>query len=165
MGEKPSLSDAAALLSLFIHKLMADRFPLEYISTSAKETRRIGRELAQRLRPGDCVMLIGELGAGKTTLLQGIAEGLGVKESVLSPSFILVREYKGRIPLYHFDAYRVRNPQELLEIGLDDYVLSEGIVAIEWGDKVKKLLPGCVEIKIEIVAEGHRKITVKSLKV
>jgi len=132
----------------------------EYISTSAEETKRLGRELAQELKPGDCLVLIGELGAGKTTLVQGIAEGLDVKESVISPSFVLVREYKGRIPLYHVDAYRIRSPQELLEIGLDDYVLSEGIVAIEWGDKVKKILPGCIEIKIEIVAECQRIIKI-----
>ncbi len=140
--------------------LNKEAFEREYISTSAEETRRIGRELVQRLRPGDCLALIGELGAGKTTLVQGIAEGLAIKESVISPSFVLVREYQGRIPLYHFDAYRVRSPQELLEIGLDDYVLSEGIVAIEWGDKVKKFLPSCIEIKIEIVAEGHRRIKI-----
>lgn len=110
-------------------------------------------------------MLIGELGAGKTTLLQGIAKGLGIRESVISPSFILVREYLGRIPFYHFDAYRIRGPHELIEIGLEEYILSEGIVAIEWGEKVKNLLPGFVEITIEIVAEGHRKITVKGQKV
>lgn len=133
---------------------------LECVSKSAEETRRIGQELAQRLKPGDCVVLIGELGAGKTTLVQGIAEGLGIKESVTSPSFILVREYKGRIPLYHVDAYRVRSPEELLEIGLDEYVLSEGIVAIEWGEKVKDILPGCVEIKIEITSEGQRRIRI-----
>lgn len=138
--------------------LNKEAFEREYISKSAEETRRIGQELAQRLKPGDCLVLIGELGAGKTTLVQGIAKGLGLKESVISPSFVLVREYKGRLPLYHVDAYRVRRPQELLEIGLDDYVLSEGIVAIEWGDKVRNILPGCIEITIEIVAEGQRRI-------
>lgn len=137
----------------------------EYISKSAEETRQIGYELAQQLRPGDCLALIGELGSGKTTLVQGIASGLDIKESVISPSFILVREYKGRMPLYHIDAYRVRSPEELLEVGLDEYVLSEGIVAIEWGDKVKEFLPGCIEVQIEIVSEGQRKITVKSQKV
>jgi len=139
----------------------------ELITNSPQETKDFGRKLAQSLKPGDCLALIGELGAGKTTLIKGIAEGLGIKEEIVSPSFILVREYKykgkGKVPLslYHIDAYRIRDPKELSEIGIEEYLLSEGIVAIEWGEKVKRILPpGCIEIHMEILAEERRKITV-----
>ena len=108
--------------------------------------------------------LIGELGAGKTTLIKGLARGLGISEDeVLSPTFILIREYRtGRLPLYHVDAYRISRPEELQEIGLEEYLLSdEGITVIEWADRVRKIIPpGCTWVKIEITSPDGRRISI-----
>ncbi|MBI3659527.1 tRNA (adenosine(37)-N6)-threonylcarbamoyltransferase complex ATPase subunit type 1 TsaE [Candidatus Acetothermia bacterium] len=134
----------------------------ELLSQNADETRRIGRELAQELKPGDCLVLVGNLGAGKTTLVQGLAAGLGILESVVSPTFTLMREYQGRLPLYHVDAYRIKHLDELREIGLEDTMLAEGIVAIEWGEKAQELLPsGCIEISIDLLSDQYRKIRIR----
>jgi tRNA threonylcarbamoyladenosine biosynthesis protein TsaE len=129
------------------------------ISTSPEETMRIGEEIAQKLKPGDCILLEGELGAGKTTFIKGVARGLGVKEEITSPSFILIREYEGRsgIPFYHVDAYRTSKVEEFEEVGLEEY-LDRGIVAVEWGDKIRELLPNHIRVVIEIVDEGKRRI-------
>jgi tRNA threonylcarbamoyladenosine biosynthesis protein TsaE len=133
----------------------------EFISASAEETRRIGVQIASELKPGDCLLLVGELGAGKTTLVQGLAQGLGIRERVRSPTFILMHEYHGRIPLYHFDAYRIKNLDELREIGFEDAVRSEGVTVIEWGEKTEQLLPGgCWRIFIELLPDQRRRIRV-----
>ncbi len=134
----------------------------EFISTSAEETRRLAAQLAAELKPGNCVLLIGELGVGKTTFVQGLAQGLGITEIVRSPTFILMREYHGRIPLYHFDAYRIKNLDELREIGFEDTVRAEGITVIEWGEKTEKLLPqGCWRVYIELLPDQRRRICVE----
>jgi len=134
----------------------------ELVSQNADETRRIGRELASELKPGDCIVLVGNLGAGKTTFVQGLAEGLGILASVVSPTFTLMREYQGRLPLYHVDAYRIKHLDELREIGLEDTMLAEGIVAIEWGEKASGLLPkGYTEIAIELLPDQRRKIRIR----
>jgi len=139
----------------------------EFISRSPQETMEFGERLARQLRPGDCLALVGELGAGKTTLVKGIARGLGIPEDeVLSPTFILVREYRaGRLPLFHIDAYRIAKPEELREIGLEEYLLSEeGISVIEWADRVREIIPaGCIEIKLEIISEKERRIAIRGL--
>lgn len=134
----------------------------ELLSTSADETRRLGTQIATELAPGDCVVIIGELGAGKTTFVQGLAQGLGITETVRSPTFILMREYLGRIPLYHFDAYRIKNLEELREIGFEDTVRAQGITVIEWGEKTEGLLPqGCWRIQIELVPDQTRRIRIE----
>jgi tRNA threonylcarbamoyladenosine biosynthesis protein TsaE len=134
----------------------------EFISASAEETRRIGAQIASELQPGDCLLLIGELGAGKTTLVQGLAQGLGVTETVRSPTFVLMHEYHGRVSLYHFDAYRIKNLEELREIGFEDTVRSEGVTVIEWGEKTEQLLPrGCWRIFIELLPDQRRRIRVE----
>jgi tRNA threonylcarbamoyladenosine biosynthesis protein TsaE len=133
----------------------------EFISQNAMETRQLGQALAPELKSGDCLILIGALGAGKTTFVQGLAEGLGISESVVSPTFTLMREYQGRLRLYHVDAYRINNLDELREIGLEDTMLAEGIVAIEWGEKASELLPrGSLEIQIELLPNQERKIRI-----
>jgi len=136
----------------------------EFISRSPEETITLGEQMAQELRPGDCLALVGELGAGKTTLIKGIARGLGIpEEEVLSPTFVLIREYRsGRLPLFHVDAYRIAKPEEFQEIGLEEYLLSEeGITVIEWADRVSSIIPpGCLEVRLEIEAEQERKITI-----
>lgn len=109
---------------------------------SEEETRALGRELAEGLKAGDIVALIGDLGTGKTALTRYIAEALGVKEPVTSPTFTIVREHKdGRLPLYHFDVYRVYDPDELYEIGFEEYLFGGGVCIIEWADLIEDLLP------------------------
>lgn len=134
----------------------------EFISPSAEETRRIGIQIAAELKPGDCLVLVGELGVGKTTLVQGLAQGLGVSAIVRSPTFVLMHEYHGKIPLYHFDAYRIKNLDELREIGFEDTVRSEGITVIEWGEKAAQLLPaGCWRVSIEFLPDRKRRIYIE----
>ncbi|MBQ6582397.1 MAG: tRNA (adenosine(37)-N6)-threonylcarbamoyltransferase complex ATPase subunit type 1 TsaE [Mogibacterium sp.] len=109
---------------------------------SELETRILGLELSSCAEPGDVIALIGDLGTGKTTLTQYIAEGLGIREQVISPTFTLVREYhSGRLPLYHFDAYRLSCGEDLYEIGGDEYLYGEGICVVEWADLVLDALP------------------------
>jgi tRNA threonylcarbamoyladenosine biosynthesis protein TsaE len=138
----------------------------EFISTSADETRHLAARLGGQLTSGDCVLLIGELGAGKTTFVQGLAQGLGITETVRSPTFILMREYHGRITLYHFDAYRIKNLDELREIGFEDTVRAQGITVIEWGERAKGLLPeGCWYIEIELLPDQTRRICIERPKI
>ena len=110
-------------------------------SGSAEETRRFGEWLSQFLEPRDVVGLAGELGAGKTMLVQGIGRGLGVEEQVKSPSFTIVNEYTGTIPLYHVDLYRISS-DDFFKLGLEEYLYGDGVVAIEWADKIQEALPG-----------------------
>jgi len=101
-----------------------------------------GREIAERLKSGDCMVLIGGLGAGKTHLTKGIVAGLGSEEDVTSPTFSLVQEYvKGRLPVFHFDFYRMESPEEVLAIGWDEYLDADGVVIVEWGNKFPELIP------------------------
>lgn len=120
---------------------------------SPAETLTLGREIAANLQPGSVLALVGDLGAGKTCLVQGILTGLGATEPVASPTFTIVHEYlTGRIPVYHFDLYRLRHPAELLDLGWDDYLDRPGIVIVEWADKFPDLLPPgavCWEIRHE----------------
>ena len=113
------------------------------ISNSVAETFQFGRSLAGRLRGGEVIALCGDLGAGKTHLAKGLAEGLGCDpDEVTSPTFTLVHEYQGgRLPIFHFDFYRLESDDEALALGLDDYCAMGGIVLIEWGDKYPELLP------------------------
>jgi tRNA threonylcarbamoyladenosine biosynthesis protein TsaE len=119
------------------------------ISRSPEETRALGRALAQRLAAGDLVCLFGELGAGKTTLMQGLAEGLGSPEPATSPSFTLIHEHGGRVRLYHLDLYRLR-PQDLAEAGIEEALGADGVVAVEWAERLpEELRAGALEIQIE----------------
>lgn len=106
------------------------------------ETRGLGQDLASRLVPGQVVALIGDLGTGKTTLTKYIAEGLGINETITSPTFNIVKEYRsGRLPLFHFDVYRITDPDEMFEIGADEYFFGSGVCVIEWADQIKEILP------------------------
>ncbi|MBA7654947.1 tRNA threonylcarbamoyladenosine biosynthesis protein TsaE [subsurface metagenome] len=128
---------------------------------SAKETIRLGKKIGKLLRPGDVVALIGKLGSGKTTLTQGLAKGLGVKKKnyVTSPSFTLIKEHKGRMPLYHIDLYRIDNLKEVYDLGYEEYFYGEGVTIIEWAKKVRRLLPEEVLIiNLEIIDENRRRI-------
>ena len=112
------------------------------ISASADETIALGRTIAATLRRGDVLALCGELGAGKTHFVKGLAAGLGTPSSVTSPTFTLIHEYPGgRLPLYHFDFYRLDDADAALRIGLDEYLFGEGVCVIEWAEKFPALLP------------------------
>ena len=129
---------------------------------SAAETRALGEELSASLKPGDVVVLRGELGAGKSELTRGIAKGLGVTENVTSPSFTILNVYEsGRCPLYHFDWYRLESEDELYELGMEEYLGGDGIAVVEWAERCPDAVPeGATEIRIEIEGEEKRAITV-----
>ncbi len=114
---------------------------LELETRSANETQALGAALGRLLWPGTVVCLEGDLGAGKTCLTQGIGHGLGGAEPVISPTFTLIREYHGRLPLFHVDCYRLRDVDDAWALGLDDYLYGDGVTVIEWADRVSPLLP------------------------
>ena len=129
---------------------------------SAAETRALGEELSASLKPGDVVVLRGELGAGKSELTRGIAKGLGVTERVTSPSFTILNVYEsGRCPLYHFDWYRLESAEELYELGMDEYLGGDGIAVVEWAERCPDAVPdGATEIRIEVEGDEKRAISV-----
>jgi tRNA threonylcarbamoyladenosine biosynthesis protein TsaE len=145
---------------------------------SREETIRFGEQLAATLNAGDIVALTGELGSGKTTLVKGIAKGLGVKNHryVNSPSFVIIKEYQGRVPLYHFDVFRLQtapcsrhlnvgclSPMDALSF--EEYFYKDGICVVEWADRIRKLLPKKhIEVKIKMVKENIREIKIRSNK-
>lgn len=136
---------------------------LTFKSTSVDETIGFGRKLGMLLSPGDTIALVGELGAGKTTLVKGIVQGLGVTDRrvVKSPTFALVHKYEGRIPIYHFDAYRLEDGEEMLDIGSDEMIYGNGVAIVEWADKVSGYLPKeCLKITLTAVSENERSIEI-----
>ena len=111
-------------------------------SFSEKDTCELGRKIGEKAGPGQIYTLDGDLGVGKTVFTKGLARGLGIREPVNSPTFTIVQEYRdGRLPLYHFDVYRIEDPEEMEEIGYDDYFFGEGVCLIEWAEKIRELLP------------------------
>ena len=139
---------------------------MEYISNSAQETEALGERLAARLRPGDVIAYTGDLGAGKTAFTRGLARGLGVIDRVTSPTFTIVNEYEGgRLPLFHFDMYRLGGPEELYDIGWDDYLERGGVCAVEWSENIAGALePGAIQVDLRRGAsDGERIITVTGL--
>ena len=132
-------------------------------STSSDMTHEIAKDFAEKLRPGDVLALVGELGAGKTCFVQGLAHGLGVpgRTYVRSPSFILMNEYSGgRLPMYHFDFYRLADPAELRDLGLDEYFYGEGVTVVEWADRFPGSMPdGARTIEFRITGENEREIS------
>jgi tRNA threonylcarbamoyladenosine biosynthesis protein TsaE len=131
-------------------------------SRSAEETQAIGQRLAQHLGPGDVIALTGELGAGKTCFTQGVTRGLGVTGRVVSPTFVLVNEYRGRLPVHHVDAYRTESLTELLDLGLEELFSGDGVTIVEWADKLLPLLPAqTIHVHIEGVGDEPRIITLR----
>ena len=112
------------------------------VTRSADETLALARSVAEVLRPGDVVSLVGDLGTGKTVFARGVARGLGITEPVVSPSFTIVREYDGRLPLVHIDVYRVDTIQELHDLGFEELVRDDAVTLVEWGNVIDALLPG-----------------------
>ena len=136
--------------------------PLELRSGSADETRDLGGALADVLVPGDVVSLTGDLGAGKTTLVQGIARALGVDEPVASPTFVLVREYRGVVPVFHLDVYRLDRLQEVIDLGFEDFLDPAGVVLVEWGDAIEALLPpSSLEVELTVNDDDVRRLRLR----
>ena len=115
---------------------------VELISRSPEQTQRLGKHLGEMAQAGDLFLLAGTLGSGKTCLAQGIACGLGVQEYAVSPTFVLVREYHGRFPMYHIDLYRLDHIEEIVDLALEEYLYGNGICVIEWAEKGMDVLPG-----------------------
>ncbi|MBI4332535.1 MAG: tRNA (adenosine(37)-N6)-threonylcarbamoyltransferase complex ATPase subunit type 1 TsaE [Chloroflexi bacterium] len=137
---------------------ISTRASLRITTASPAETQRLGRLIGKQAEPGDVYLLTGDLGAGKTCLSHGIARGLGIKGYVMSPSFVIVREYRtGRLPLFHLDFYRLENQQEICGLGLDEYFYGPGVTVVEWAERATGLLPpGHLSIKIEIAPDNVR---------
>jgi tRNA threonylcarbamoyladenosine biosynthesis protein TsaE len=129
-------------------------------------TETFGHRLGALLFPGAVIALVGQLGAGKTHLTRAIAEGLDIKNCALvnSPTFVLIQEYPARLPIYHFDAYRLSGPREFAELGVEEYFRGEGVSIVEWADKVEVTLPQeHLRIEIEIVDENQRRFEIEAV--
>lgn len=137
---------------------------MQITTHSADETQALGKKLAESLRPGDVIAYFGDLGAGKTAFTRGIAEGLGVSEQVTSPTYTIVNEYlSGRLPLFHFDMYRLGSSDELFDIGWEDYLARGGVCAVEWSENVEDALQDAIRITIEkdSLVPDTRRITIE----
>ncbi|WP_294534607.1 tRNA (adenosine(37)-N6)-threonylcarbamoyltransferase complex ATPase subunit type 1 TsaE [uncultured Pseudoflavonifractor sp.] len=133
---------------------------MEYVSNSPAETEALGAALAGRLKPGAVVAFSGDLGAGKTAFVRGMARGLGICERVTSPTFTIVNEYEGgRLPLFHFDMYRLSSSDELFDIGWEDYLVRGGVCAVEWSENVSDALEGdCIRVDIRRGAHDNQRL-------
>lgn len=132
---------------------------LELATETPEETQKLGIRLGELALPGDVYLLTGELGAGKTCLTQGIAWGLSIKEHAVSPTFVIMRELHGRLPLYHIDLYRLDRIEESRDLGLDDYLYGQGVGVVEWADKALSILPReHLRIRIVYVSDTERSL-------
>lgn len=134
-----------------------------FTTTSEKQTIAQGEAFASRLKPGDIVCLEGQLGAGKTRFVKGIAKGLGLEqERIQSPTYTLIHEYEtSKMPLYHFDCYRLESPEEALEIGAEEYFYGEGVSVIEWPEKIASVIPDhAIRVTIKIEGPENRKFVI-----
>ncbi len=140
-----------------------------YNSNSPKETENIAKAFSKELKPGDVICLNGDLGTGKTAFVQGLVKALGYAEPISSPTFTIVNCYETEsLPIYHFDVYRIEDPDEMYEIGYEEYVYGDGISLIEWSEKIKEILP-CDRYEVVIEKdykkhEDYRKITIERIQ-
>ena len=135
---------------------------MEYITHSPEETEKIGAALAQKLNAGTVIAYRGDLGAGKTAFTRGLARGLGYKESVTSPTYTIVNEYLGgRLPLFHFDMYRLGSADDLWDIGWEDYLDRGGVCAVEWSENVQEAMEGAISVSIAKLDENTRRVTIE----
>ena len=138
----------------------------KYITNGALETEQLGQCLGQILTPGTVIAYTGDLGAGKTAFTRGLARGLGATDRVTSPTYTIVNEYLGgRLPLFHFDMYRLHSSDELFDIGWEDYLERGGICAVEWSENVSDAMEGALTVRIEKTGETSRTITLEGGKV
>ena len=133
-----------------------------YLTNSPEQTEEVGAALSKVLSPGTVIAYRGDLGAGKTAFTRGLARGLGVSDPVTSPTYTIVNEYlSGRMPLFHFDMYRLHSSDDLWDIGWEDYLERGGICAVEWSENVADALEGAIRIRIEKTGEESRRITIE----
>ena len=131
---------------------------MKYVTDTAEQTEALGAALARRLAPGDVVAFYGDLGAGKTAFVRGMARGLGIRESVTSPTYTVVNEYiSGKLPLFHFDLYRLSGPHDLFDIGWEDYLERGGICAVEWSERAQSLLSDALRVTIRMGDSPERR--------
>ena len=135
---------------------------MQFITNSPMETEAIGAALSKILTPGSVIAYRGDLGAGKTAFTRGLARGLGYAEPVTSPTYTVCNEYLGgRLPLFHFDMYRLRSADDLWDIGWEDYLDRNGVCAVEWSENVEEALEGAITVNIEKTGEESRRITIE----
>ena len=135
---------------------------MQYITNSPEETEKLGAALAEILMPGTVIAYRGGLGAGKTAFTRGLAQGLGCDELVTSPTYTIVNEYLGgRLPLFHFDMYRLASADDLWDIGWEDYLARDGICAVEWSENVAEAMEKPITVTIEKLGEDTRRITIE----
>lgn len=139
---------------------------MTWTTCSPEQTEQLGQQLAQLLRPGDVIAYQGDLGAGKTAFTRGLARGLGISEPVTSPTYTIVNEYlSGRLPLFHFDMYRLTSAEDLFDIGWEDYLSRGGVCAVEWSENIADALPAdAIQVRIERVDDMTRRITVEGVE-
>ncbi len=134
----------------------------KHLTTDEAGTLDVAGAFAQTLTPGSVIALTGELGTGKTVFVKGVAEALRVAGNVTSPTFRLIHEYKGAIPLYHMDLYRIDSIQEMRDIGIEDYFFEDGICIVEWAEKLRELLPSdAIRVFIRHMGNSHREIEIE----
>ena len=135
---------------------------MEFITNSPMETEKVGEALGKVLKPGSILAYEGDLGAGKTAFTRGLARGLGAYEQVTSPTYTIVNEYlSGRMPLYHFDMYRLASSDDLWDIGWEDYLERGGVCAVEWSENVADALEDAIRVRIEKIGDEDRRITIE----
>ena len=137
------------------------------LTNSASETMLIAEKLAKGLKPGDIIALSGDLGSGKTTFTKGIGKGLGVKDSrrINSPTFVLIKEYSGKIPLYHLDLYRLDALKEIENLAVEEYIYGTGVTVIEWAEKIKCLLPEKhILVKFKVKGDTKREVIIEDFR-
>ena len=133
-----------------------------FLSSSPEQTEQIGAALARRLMPGAVIAYLGDLGAGKTAFTRGLARGLGCSEQVTSPTYTIVNEYlSGKMPLFHFDMYRLSCADDLWDIGWEDYLERGGVCAVEWSENVAEAMEDAITVRIEKLGEESRRITIE----
>ena len=134
---------------------------MDYMTNAPEETEALGEKLAKLLRPGTVLSYLGDLGAGQTAFTRGLARGLGCRETVTSPTYTIVNEYLGgRLPLFHFDMYRLASSDDLWDIGWEDYLDRQGVCAVEWSENVPEAMTGALTVRIEKLGDTVRRITI-----
>ncbi len=138
---------------------------MEFLTNSPEETEELGCRLGNALIGGEIIAYLGDLGAGKTAFTRGLARGLGISDRVTSPTYTIVNEYlSGRLPLFHFDMYRLGSEDELFDIGWEDYLARNGVCAVEWSENVSGMMADAITVKIETCADMQRRITIEGGK-
>lgn len=136
---------------------------MTFVTHSAEETIQLGKKIGSMLQPGAIIAMEGNLAVGKTTITKGIAESLGIEEAITSPTFTLISEYDGKMPLYHMDVYRLDSCEDFINLGVEDLMYGDGVSIIEWSERVREELPkSTITLRLEIREDGGRDITLEN---